>query len=320
MQALVTGGAGFIGSHLVERLLAEGHAVRVLDNLSTGRRSNLDALLGRVSLTVGDIRDAALVNALSTGCDWVFHQAAIVSVPRSVEDPLETHAVNLAGTLNVLQAARDQGVGRVVFACSAAVYGDDADGDDADGDAAPPPQHENLLPAPASPYGLEKLTGEHYCRLFHRLYGLETVALRYFNVFGPRQDPRSAYSGVISIFVAHALGGTAPTIYGDGEQTRDFVYVEDVVRANLLAATAPAAVGRSYNIGRGEATTLKQLVAVLGHLAASGLAPRHAAARSGDVRHSRADLARARSELGYQPTVEVREGLRRLLAYERALR
>ena len=310
MQTLVTGGAGFIGSHLVERLVAEGHRVRVLDNLSTGHRHNLEPLLDRVALTVGDIRDAALVQALSAGCDWVFHQAAVVSVPYSVEHPLATHAVNIAGTLNVLQAARAQGVRRVVFACSAAVYGDDA----------PLPQHEALTPAPASPYGLEKLTGEHYCRLFHRLYGLETVALRYFNVFGPRQDPRSPYSGVISIFVARALSGEAPVIYGDGEQTRDFVFVEDIVRANLLAATTPAAAGRSYNIGRAEATTLNQLVALLGDIAGTRPAPRYAPARTGDVRHSRAAIDRARAELGYAPAVAVAEGLRRLVAYERARR
>jgi UDP-glucose 4-epimerase len=310
MRALVTGGAGFIGSHIVENLVKAGHQVRVLDNLSSGRRENLEPVEGRVELVVGDIRDLKLAEESCGGCEVVFHQAALVSVPYSVEHPQESHDVNIQGTLNVLHAARARRVRRVVFACSAAVYGD----------RPGQPKEETMVPAPISPYGVEKIAGEHYMGLFNDLYGVETVSLRYFNVFGPRQDPSSPYSGVISIFVDRALSGTTPLLFGDGEQSRDFVYVANVVEANLLAATVPRAAGRCYNIGCGERTTLNQLLEALGELAGHPLQPERRDPRSGDIRESLADISRARSELGYLPRVGVKEGLRRLLEHERIQR
>jgi UDP-glucose 4-epimerase len=310
MKALVTGGAGFIGSHIVENLVQAGHQVRVLDNLSSGRRENLEPVEGRVDLVVGDIRDLRLAEEVCDGCEVVFHQAALVSVPYSVEHPQESHDVNIQGTLNVLHAARASRVRRVVFACSAAVYGDRPE----------LPKRETMAPAPISPYGVEKITGEHYMGVFNELYGVEAVSLRYFNVFGPRQDPSSPYSGVISIFVDRALSGTTPVLFGDGEQSRDFVYVANVVEANLLAATVPQAAGRCYNIGCGERTTLNQLLEALGELAGDPLQPEHRDPRAGDIRESLADISRARSELGYRPRIGVKEGLRRLLEHERLQR
>jgi UDP-glucose 4-epimerase len=304
VNVLVTGGAGFIGSHIATRLVQQGQQVRVLDNLSTGKPENLAHVNGELALTRGDIRDAELVMRLCLGCELVFHQAAVVSVPYSVEHPQETHDVNLQGTLNVLQAARAAGVRRVVFACSAAVYGQDPR----------LPKTEQMAPSPVSPYGLEKIAGEYYMSLFHQLYGVETVSLRYFNVFGPRQDPRSPYSGVISIFVDRLLAGTEPTVHGDGQQSRDFVFVDDVVQANLLASSVPRAAGRCYNVGRGQQTTLLQLLELLGQITGREPRPRHAEPRAGDIRASQADISRACAELGYDPQVEVREGLERLLA------
>ncbi len=306
MRALVTGGAGFIGSHLVEHLLALGHAVRVVDNFSTGKRENLAPCASNPSLEVveADIRDGARLRELAEGFDVVFHEAAIVSVPYSVEHPQETHDVNLQGTLNVLQAARHAKVKRVVFASSAAIYGD----------APGLPKHEGMLPAPVSPYGLEKLTGEHYLAVFARLYGVETVALRYFNVFGPRQDPASPYSGVISIFADRARQRRPLTIFGDGAAFRDFVYVEDVVAANLRAAVAatPSVSGRVFNVARGERTTLLELAAMIGRVAGAPLEITHAPPRAGDIAESLADVTRAKRELGYAPAVGVAEGLERL--------
>ena len=303
VRALVTGGAGFIGSHLVTRLLEEGHSVRVLDDLSTGKRDNLAHVAADVDLVVGDVRNAALVDEVATGCEVIFHEAAIVSVPASVEDPQKSHDVNIQGTLNVLLAARKRNVRRVVFACSAAIYGEDPS----------LPKRELMQAFPISPYGIEKMTGEHYVLAWPRLYGVEGVSLRYFNVFGPRQDPRSPYSGVISIFADRALSGREVTIHGDGQQTRDFVFVEDVVQANLLAARTPLASGRAYNVARGERTTLLELHAMVGRLAGSVVPPVHTPPRHGDIRHSFADIARAREELGYAPRVSVEDGLRRLL-------
>jgi UDP-glucose 4-epimerase len=303
VRALVTGGAGFIGSHLVARLLEGGHSVRVLDDLSTGKRDNLADVAADVELIVGDVRNSALVDEVATGCEVIFHQAAIVSVPASVEDPQKSHDVNIQGTLNVLLAARKRNVRRVVFACSAAIYGEDPT----------LPKREAMQASPISPYGIEKMTGEHYVLAWPRLYGVEGVSLRYFNVFGPRQDPRSPYSGVISIFADRALAGREVTIYGDGQQTRDFVFVEDVVQANLLAATKPLASGRAYNIARGERTTLLELHALVAKLAGNDVPPIHAPQRSGDIRHSFADISQARDELGYAPNVTVEAGLARLL-------
>jgi UDP-glucose 4-epimerase len=312
VRALVTGGAGFIGSHIVERLVRGGHAARAFDNLTTGREANLASVRkegGRqagadVELVVADVRDAERLDRAVAGCDVVFHEAAIVSVPYSVEHPHESQDVNLRGTLNVLEAARKAGVRRVVFASSAAVYGEDP----------VLPKVESMLPAPISPYGIEKLGSEHYLAAWTRLFGLECVALRYFNVFGPRQDPSSPYSGVISVFVDRMLRGEVPTIFGDGEQFRDFVYVDNVVDMNLLAATRPEAAGRVYNVGCGVKTSLNELVAMLGRIVGRPSTPKHAAPRAGDIRESLADISRARAELGYAPAVEVEEGLRRLVA------
>jgi len=307
VQALVTGGAGFIGSHIAQRLVRDGHTVRVLDNLSSGRRENLAEFADEVEFVQGDIRDSDVLQRLSQGCDRVFHQAAVVSVPYSVEHPQQTHDVNIQGTLNVLQAARAAGVGRVMFACSAATYGEEPG----------LPKRETMAPAPCSPYGVEKITGEYYLSVFHRLYGVETVSLRYFNVFGPRQDPGSPYSGVISIFVRRALDGQTPRVYGDGEQYRDFVYVDNVVQANMLAATVPAAAGRCYNVGCGEQTSLNDLLRILGQLSGRSITAEYAPPRAGDIRESLADITRIRTELGYAPTVSVEQGLRRLLEHER---
>ncbi|MBI2393614.1 MAG: SDR family oxidoreductase [Deltaproteobacteria bacterium] len=304
MRVLVTGGAGFIGSHLVTRLLGDGHDVRVLDDLSTGKRENLAHLAAAdVELVVGDVRDGATVDACARGCEVVFHEAAIVSVPYSVEHPQTSHDVNLQGTLNVLLAARAQGVRRVVFACSAAVYGDEPT----------LPKREDMAASPISPYGIEKIAGEQYVLAWPKLYGVEGVSLRYFNVFGPRQDPRSPYSGVISVFVDRARAGREITVFGDGEQSRDFVFVEDVVQANVLAATVPSASGRAYNIGRGARTTLNELLAMLERIVDRPLAVRHEPPRAGDIRDSLADVSRAREELGFAPRVAIEEGLRRLI-------
>jgi nucleoside-diphosphate-sugar epimerase len=304
MKALVIGGAGFIGSHLVERLVHDGHAVRALDNLSSGKRENLAPVAGAVELVVADVRHPDRLEQEMRGCDVVFHQAAIVSVPYSVEHPGETLDVNLRGTLNVLQAARAAGVRRVVMASSAAVYGEDAE----------LPKRETMLPSPISPYGLEKLASEHYLAIWAKLFGIETVALRYFNVFGPRQDPSSPYSGVISIFVDRILRGETPAIFGDGEQFRDFVYVANVVEANILAAIRPQATGRVYNIGCGQRTSLNELARILGQICGREVKPRHAEPRAGDIRESLADIGRARAELGYEPRIGVEEGLRALVA------
>lgn len=304
MKALVTGGAGFIGSHLVDRLLRDGYGVRVVDNFSTGKRENLASAGDKVEVVEADVRDAWQVKELAAGCDVIFHEAAIVSVPYSVEHPQETHDVNLQGTLNLLEAARQAKTKRLVFASSAAVYGD----------APGLPKHEGMLPTPIAPYGLEKLTSEHYLAIFARLYGVETVSLRYFNVFGPRQDPSSAYSGVISIFADRAKRGEPVTIFGDGTAYRDFVCVEDVVEANMLAAKTPGISGRAFNVGRGEKTTLKDLVGMVGRVVGRELVVKHEAVRVGDIAESLADISRAKSDLGYVPKVPVEEGLRRLLA------
>ena len=310
MRVLVTGGAGFIGSHIAERLVRDGHAVRIVDNFSSGRRANLAGFADKVELVEGDIRDAALLERLSLGCELVYHEAAVVSVPYSVEHPQETHDVNIQGTLNVLQAARRGKVRRVVFACSAAVYGEEPE----------LPKREAMAPLPIAPYGVEKITGEYYLGVFNKLYGVETVSLRYFNVFGPRQDPRSPYSGVISIFVDRVLKGVTPRVFGDGQQCRDFVFVANVVDANLLAGRAASAAGRCYNIGCGQRTTLNDLLRILGRLTGQEVHPEYDEARAGDIRESVADISRARRELGYEPVISVEEGLRQLLDHERAQR
>ncbi|MDX6723614.1 MAG: UDP-glucose 4-epimerase, partial [Solirubrobacteraceae bacterium] len=280
MQLLVTGGGGFIGSHLVERLVRDGHRVRVIDNFTTGHRRNLMPIIDEVELVEGDLQSYERAHAAVRGCEVVLHQAAMPSVPRSVQDPLTSNASNVIGTLNVLLAARDSGVRRVVFASSSSVYG-----------ATPAlPKHEGLPTLPISPYAVAKLAGEGYCRSFSEVYGLETVALRYFNVFGPRQDPQSQYSAVIPNFITAALRGESPVIFGDGEQSRDFTYIENVVEANLLAMTAgPEVAGRAYNVACGERISLNDLVANIGRVLGRAIEPRYEAGRPGDVRHSMAD-------------------------------
>ena len=298
---LVTGGAGFIGSNIVEALIERGHAVRVVDNFLTGRRENLEPFAGRFELVEGDIRDLDLMRSVVRGCDYVLHQAALPSVPRSVEDPLTAHAINVDGTLNVLVAAREEGVKRVVFASSSAVYGE----------SPVEAKHEDLPPMPVSPYGASKAAGEAYMSAFSAVYGLQTVALRYFNVFGPRQDPNSQYAAVVPLFVRALLDGRPPTIFGDGEQSRDFTYVANVVEANLLAAAAPEAAGKVINVACGGSVSVNRLAAVLAGILGVSIEPVHADPRPGDIRHSLADISRARALLGYEPRVGLEEGLRR---------
>lgn len=304
---VVTGGAGFIGSHLVEALTARGDAVRVLDDLSTGSPENLPA---SVELVRADLADAESVRRIVAGAAVVFHLGAIASVQRSIEDPPLIHRVCGTGTLNVLEAARREGVRRVVYASSAAVYGV-PDG---------PVQSESAALRPLSPYAAAKLAGEFYLQAFTACHGLETVALRFFNVYGPRQRADSPYSGVIALFLAALLEGRTPTIFGDGLQSRDFVAVEDVVQALLLAAESPGASGRVYNVGTGRSVTLLDLIAALNALLGTTVQPAHAPPRTGDIRHSRADISRAREELHYEPRVSLEEGLARTLRWYRGAR
>lgn len=303
MLFLVTGGAGFIGSHITDRLLADGHTVRILDNFSTGKQENIPDSPS-VSVIEGDVADPETVHSAMHGVDRVFHEAAIASVPETVGNPLGSAQVNYLGTLNVLESARQAGVKRVVFACSAAVYGD----------LPELPKTEAMPLRPLSPYAVDKLASEHACQVYTRLYGLEAVALRYFNVFGPRQDPGSPYSGVISIFMDCLRNHRQPRIYGDGEQTRDFVYVADVVEANMRAMLSPRAPGRSYNIATGNTTTINDLLRTLCRLQDHPFDPVWLPGRDGDIRHSRADIGRALEELGWRPTVTFEDGLRKLLA------
>lgn len=301
---LVTGGCGFIGSHLVETLVRDGHRVRVLDNLSSGYRRNLEPWGAGVEVQLGDVRDPAAVRQAAHGVTGIFHEAALVSVFDSVQRPADNHDINATGTLNVLLAAREAGVKRVVLASTAAAYGNDPT----------LPKRETMTPQPESPYAVAKVMSEHYLRLAAQLYGVETVALRYFNVFGPRQDPKSPYSGVISRFCDDLAAGRPPTIFGDGLQTRDFVFVRDVVQANLLAMSdrVPGA-GQVYNVASGSTTSLLDLIAALCDLSGRPLEPVHREPRAGDIRHSAAAIDRARQELGYAPHVNLREGLRLLL-------
>jgi len=306
---LVTGGGGFIGSNLVEAILRSGDRVRVLDDFSTGRRSNLaeaDRWAGEgggsFELIEGDIRDLAACRAAVAGCDFVLHLAAIPSVQRSVQDPIGSNDVNVNGTLNVLVAGRDAKVKRIVMASSSALYGE----------SETLPKVETMTPDPISPYGLQKLAGETYFGIFHRLYGTPTVALRYFNVFGARQDPASEYSAVIPKFMTAIAQGRRPTIYGDGEQTRDFTHVSNVVQANLKAcAVGSEALGRAYNIACGERISLNELVRIVARFAGRDVTPEYAPYRSGDIKHSLAGIDRARGFLGFRPETTVSEGLKR---------
>jgi len=309
--ALVTGGAGFIGSHIASSLISSGARVRILDDLSTGHRENLQEIGGDLEFIEGSVADEALLNNALDGVELVFHEAAIPSVPRSVEAPRQTHIASVDGTFSLLVAARDHNVRRVVYAASSSAYGDQPT----------LPKSEQMLPDPLSPYAVAKLVGEYYCQVFTRVYGLETVSLRYFNVFGPRQDPGSQYSGVVSRFICALLSVERPVIYGDGEQSRDFTYIENVVFANLTAAEAPDAAGKVINVANGERITLNQLLTELKDLTGKqDVDVEYLEPRVGDVRHSLADITMARDLLGYESKVDLREGLERTIEWWKASR
>jgi UDP-glucose 4-epimerase len=306
---LVTGGAGFIGSHVAERLLRDGHRVRVLDNFSSGSRENLAFAMGnsRLEVVEGDLRDARATADAARGVEVIFHQAAMRSVPRSVDDPLGANENNVTGTLNVLMAARQAAVRRVVYASSSSIYGDRPD----------LPKREDQPPAPISPYAVSKLAGELYCAAWSRLYGLETVGLRYFNVFGPRQDPESQYAAVIPRFITWALRGEPLEVHGDGTQSRDFTHIDNVVEANLLAASAAGVAGETFNVGCGSRVSLLEIIGFLEGILGRKLERRHTPLRQGDVPHTLADIGKAKRLLGYAPLVEFGEGLRRTVEYFR---
>lgn len=298
---LVTGGAGFVGSHIAAALIKDGARVRIIDDLSTGHRENLDEIGGDVDFIKASLTDRDALNRALEDVELVFHEAAIPSVPRSVAQPVETHEASVNATFSLLLGARDHKVRRLVYAASSSAYGDQPE----------LPKREAMRPDPLSPYAVAKLVGEYYCQVFSRVYGLETVSLRYFNVFGPRQDPGSQYSGVISRFMDACLNGKQPMIYGDGEQSRDFTYIANVVDANLKAAASSAAVGQVINIANGERVTVNQVFGMIKQLAGrSDLQPEYEATRAGDVRDSLADLSLARTLLGYKPLVGLEEGLR----------
>jgi nucleoside-diphosphate-sugar epimerase len=304
-KALVTGGGGFIGSHLVDRLLRDGNEVRVLDNFATGHRENLLGVDGEIELVEGDIQSYERVHNAVRGCELVFHLAALPSVPRSIQDPLTSTASNVTGTLNVLLAARDEDVRRIVFASSSSVYGPQREF----------PQREEAAARPISPYGVSKLAAEGYCRAFTRVYGLETVALRYFNVFGPRQDPLSQYAAVIPKFITAVLRGERPVVFGDGEQSRDFTYIDNTVDGTVLAGSAEGAEGETFNVACGEATTLNELVRHIGELSGKPVEATYAERQPGDLDRSLADISRAREVLAYEPAVDIRAGLEKTFVH-----
>lgn len=308
MNVCVTGGSGFIGSHLVHRLVQDGHTVTVIDNLSTGFPTHLEPVRAAIRFVQADIADPAGLPDALQGCTVVLHQAALGSVPRSIDNPAATHAANVTGTLNLLQAARAAGVRRVVAAGSSSVYG-----------ANPVlPRHESLLPEPVSPYAASKLAAEAYCRAFEAVYGLETVVLRYFNVFGPRQNPDSQYAAVIPRFVSRMIRGERPQVYGDGEQSRDFTYVANVVEANLRAMEAAPGCGGIYNVACGGQYTLNELVSAINGVLGTALEPEYLPPRPGDTRHSLADIGQAGAVLGYKPSVGFHEGIRRTVEWYRS--
>jgi nucleoside-diphosphate-sugar epimerase len=308
MRYLVTGGAGFIGSNTVDEFVCRGHSVRILDDFSAGKEQNLKAVADKIEILRGSITDLDSVQKACSGMDYVIHLAARTSVPRSVKDPIETNRINIDGTLNVLVGARDAKVKRLVYAASSSAYGD----------TPTLPKRESMTPVPISPYGVTKFVGELYASVFGRCYGLETVSLRYFNVFGPRQDPSSPYSGVLSKFNASLLNGKDLVIFGDGEQSRDFNFVENVVEANLLACEAPNCTGRVFNIGTGGRVTLNETVKLLEKLSGKKATVKYEAPRAGDILHSQADITEARKVLGYNPKVNFEEGMRRTWEWYRA--
>ncbi len=308
-DVLVTGGAGFIGSHLATRFVELGHRVRVLDNFSTGQRSNLEHLAGRIDLLEADLRDAAACRRACQGVEFVFHQAALGSVPKSVEDPQTSHDVNINGTFNVLRACVEQKVRRFIYAGSSSAYGD----------TEVSPKVETLRPRPLSPYAVQKLTGEEYAHAFFVCYGLETITLRYFNVFGARQDPKGQYAAAIPAFVSSILRGEPPIVYGDGEQSRDFTYIDNVVDGNVLAMSMPKARGEVVNLACGGEITINQVIAAVNEALGTRIAPRHVATRAGDVRHSCADIRLAKTVLGFTPKIGFEEGLRRAIDYFRSI-
>lgn len=306
-KILVTGGAGFIGSHIAEHATQQGHDVIVVDNFETGRKENLDSFLNTVKFYQLDIRDNDAVKNVMNGVEYVFHQAALPSVPRSVEEPLESNEHNVTGTLNILTAAKDAGVKRVVYAASSSAYGDQEAKE----------KSEDLIPKPLSPYGVAKLTGEYYCKAFYETYGLETVSLRYFNVFGPRQNPFSAYTGVMAIFIPQMLQGQRPTIFGDGYHTRDFTFIQNNVEANMLAMTADGAAGEMFNIACGDSQTILQIVETINKVLGTNLEPIFADPRPGDIKHSCAAVEKAKRILHYTPSVTFEEGVARTIAWYR---
>jgi nucleoside-diphosphate-sugar epimerase len=298
---LVTGGAGFIGSHIVNRLVREGAFARVVDNLSTGEIDRLDDFEGQIEFIKGDLADSAVSDRAVQNIDYVFHQAALPSVQRSVSDPVATHRANVTATLNLLESSRKATVRRFVYAASSSAYGD----------TEILPKNEEMSPNPLSPYALQKLIGEHYCKIYHALYCLETVSLRYFNVFGPGQDPHSEYSAVIPKFITSLLAGKPLVVFGDGQQSRDFTFIDNIVEANLAALTSPNAPGKIINVGYGKQTTLNQIINLLKEIVGIQVSVEYRPARTGDVRHSLADISLARGVLAYQPKVGVQEGLKK---------
>lgn len=302
---LVTGGAGFIGSNIVSALVRQGKAVRLLDNCATGKLSNLEGILNQIEFIQGDVRDLSIVRETVRDIDYVLHQAALPSVARSVDNPIATNEVNVTGTLNILVAARDAKVKRVVYASSSSAYGN----------SPVLPKREDMPANPISPYAISKYAGEQYCKVFYTLYGLETIALRYFNVFGPRQSPSSQYAAAIPIFIKAFLEGKPPTIFGEGEQSRDFTFVENVVSANLLACHAEGAAGEIFNIACGKRTTVNDLARAIKNMLGSSVEPVYSKARKGDVRHSLADITKARRILGYEPKVDFEAGLQQTIEW-----
>ena len=310
-NVLVTGGAGFIGSHLVEVLLKKGYKVRVIDNFITGKKENLafiqslDIPSEQIEIIEGDIREIETCRKVMEDIDYVLHQAALPSVPRSIEDPFTTNEINIKGTLNLLWAAKEKGIKRFIYASSSSVYGDQPIS----------PKTETLIPQPLSPYAGSKLAGEYYCSIFYHVYGLETVSLRYFNVFGPRQDPNSPYAAVIPKFITAFLQDKSPEIYGDGEQTRDFTYVLDVVTANILAMKTPGIGGEVFNIAYGQSTSINQLAGIIKDILQTKIEPIHVAPRPGDIRHSLASIEKAKKQLNYFPKWKLEEGLKKTVEY-----